>query len=78
MNTQVIKREGTPREIVIKSARNNGRLITVANIHDGAAIFTGPPDEPLKFVVCIPREDIHNLIKALQLFAHEVSEENSI
>lgn len=65
-------------EIVIKSSRGNGRLITVANIHDGIAIFTGPQDAPLKFSVCIPNEDIPALIKALQPCANEVHERNSL
>lgn len=30
------------------------------------------------FAVYIPREDIHNLIKALQPFAHEVQEQESL
>lgn len=65
-------------EIVIKSSRGNGRLITVANIHDGIAIFTGPQDTPLKFSVCVPTEDIHALIKAFQAISNEIIERETI
>lgn len=65
-------------EIVIKSARGNGRLITVANIHDGIAIFTGPQDAPLKFSVCIPTEDFPAVLKALQQCMHEINERETI
>lgn len=65
-------------EIVIKSARDNGRLITVANIHDGIAIFTGPQDAPLKFSVCIQTEDFPAVLKALQQISNEIRGEQSI
>lgn len=65
-------------EIVIKSSRGNGRLITVANIHDGIAIFTGPQDAPLKFSVCIQTEDFPAVLKALQQISNEIIERETI
>ena len=65
-------------ETIIKSAVPGFHDIVVAKASDCIVIAKSIDGHPTAPMVAIPIEDVPALIKALQPFAHEVHERNSL
>lgn len=65
-------------EQIIKSARSDGRDITVAHAADSIVISKSAGNHPAKFMVIIPIEDFPAVFAALQTCMHEINERNSL
>ncbi|MBY5821460.1 hypothetical protein [Rhizobium leguminosarum] len=65
-------------ETVIKSARGDGRDITVAHAADSIVISKSAGNHPAKFMVIIQDEDFPAVFRALQLINNEMLERYTI